>query len=188
MSLGNSEFAGERTIYTAHLQEDDLDALRRLLGVGIYEIFSSSLEADRMLLTAPSFSFRLGRDSWVVVRSDSLETPTEWLDYFRLSVSLKSRPDGIEVAGDGALMEPSHILLVPGSKVVRIEVLSIEDPQDGIGVERVKYDHGIRFYREDGRDFCVTAQRSIAEQIHFTEEPATMAKLLGECFVRLKIE
>jgi hypothetical protein len=156
--------------------------------LGIYEIFSSSLEADRMLLTAPSFSFPLGRDSWVVVRSEWLETPMERLDYFRLSVRLKSRPDEIEVAGDGALIEPSHILLVPGSKVVRIEVLSNEDPQDGIGVERVKYDHGIRFSREDGRDFCVIAQRSIAEQVHFTEEPAAMVKLLGGCFVRLKIE
>ena len=188
VSLGNSEFAGEKTIYTAHLQEDDLNALRRLLGLGIYgiyEVFSSSLEANRMLLTAPSFSFRLDHDSWAVVRSEWLETPAEFIDYFRLSVRLESRPDGIEVSVNGALINPSHILLVPGSRVVRIEVLSIKD---GTGIERVQYDHGIRFFREDGRDFCVTAQRSVAGQTHFTEEPATMVKLLEGCSVRLKIE
>ena len=119
-----------------------------------------------MLLTAPSFSFRLSRDSWVVARSEWLETPTERLDYFRLSVRLESRPYGIEFSVNGALINPSHILLVPGSRVVRIEVLAIKD---GTGIERVQYDYGIRFFREDGRDFCVTAQRSAAEQIHFTE-------------------
>ena len=187
MESESTEQPAANSFYSALLGEDDLTALKKLSGVGVYEIFSSSLEADRMLLTAPSFSVRLDSREWVVVRSECLETPGEWLDYYRLSVKVCDDPDGIEVAGDGALIEPSHILLVPSSNISSIEVLSLQDPCDGPGTERTAYDRAIRFFREDGRHFCIAAQTSIAEQVHFSEDPVTVAKLLDGCTVRLRI-
>ena len=187
MESDSTELPAAKATYSAHLGEDDINALKRLLGVGVCEIFSSSLEADRMLLTAPSFSFRLDSPTWVVVRSEWLETPGEWLDYYRLSVKVCPTPDGIKVAEDGALVEPSHILLVPSSNISAIEVLSLEDPSDGPGTERTTYDRAIRFFRGDGRHFCMAAQTSIAEQVHFSEDPVTITKLLDGCSVRLRI-
>ena len=177
--------ADEASVYSAHLSSNEISTLSRLLGVGIYEIFASSLEVNRMLLTAPSLSFGLGDRSWLVLRSEWLETPSESLDYFRLSVRLRDQPDGIGTTPDGALIAPSHILLVPSAKIVAIEILVTDD---GVGSERVNYDSAFRFFREDGRDFCVATQQSIAAMCEFTEDHTTMATLLIGSSVRLRID
>lgn len=178
---------GARRAYSAHISDDDVGVLRCLLGFGVYEIYSSSLRADRALLTAPSFSISLGRGLWAVVRSEWIETQ-EYNDYFRLTVRTQNAPEGIKITEGGGLVEPSQILLVPAAAVTAIEVLAVNYLGPGPKHERVSYDYAIRFLRRDGRHFCIAAEQSIAGHLEFTEDGAVMAKILEGRTIRLRIE
>jgi hypothetical protein len=149
-----------------YLDQESLDGLLDLLGSEIQMLLSPDGEIWVNLgdghndLHVSSVSIPIGRDRFVVVRADWIDTPVDAIDYCILSVRIASTPlgiwynSGIEPDGVNYNYKADHLSLHLGAvgQVAKIYVLS----NSGAGPEELVHcDIGLIIVRADGVRFAL---------------------------------
>jgi hypothetical protein len=144
-----------------YLDQESLDGLLDLLGSEIQTFLSPDGEIwlndydGHNDLHVSSVSIPIGRDRFVVMRADWIDTPVDAIDYCILSVRIASTPLGIwynpviEADGLNYNYKSDHLRLKLGAvgQVAKIYILG----ESGIGPEElVRYDTGLIIVRADG--------------------------------------
>jgi hypothetical protein len=184
--------------YSAQISENGLAVLRSMIGLTVATVYASRLDVSAQHLTAPAFSIPVFSKTsghctnrYVVIRCDWSETPHTMSDYWRMSVSDKGAPYGIQVNSDHALIAPCSIQFYHAAPIERIQVYQFEaSAGDEQCLEIVTYDQAIHFQSANGRSFCIACQLNgpgIATDVHLSEDADTITQLLEGSQLRLSI-
>ncbi len=171
------------------LPADGIALLRALPGFTLHRILAPCLQVAGQHFAAPSFSFLMGQHNFLDFACEWFETPYTYTDYWRLSISRRPNPSGIDINSDGALIAPCTIQFFDTKPISGIEIYSTQwDWQGESESEHVAYDSAISFIRNDQGAFwiwCDLDGPGIATELHFSEDPATVAPFLAGAQLRL---
>ena len=160
------------TTYKAHLPDSQLKVLRRLVGQVIFDIWSPALDVRHQLISAVNLSLALeGERDFINVKNEWLET-NDGDDYWRLSFEQSGKPEGLSYETDETIGSPvvdfraSCIRLNKMSPVENIEIFKANEENDD---EAIFYDHAVLFRQQNGEQFCIAVQQSIADMLEFSQ-------------------
>lgn len=175
--------------FTHLIADSGIDALRRVLGCDVLQLFTRAIAIHGPRVTAEDFSLALGNKKFCLIENDWADTPEAALDYYFLSATICDWPKGIgrslNPSGIEALLQPSSITLrPPAAPVTSIVIL---EHGESHGSESVRYDNGIVFSRADGYRFALFAEPSIVGQLEFSDNEDVITRLLEENGQRLRL-
>lgn len=175
------------TEYKAHLPDSQLEILRCLLGKIIFDIWSPALELHRQIISADNLSLALkGKSDFINVRNEWLET-NEGEHYWRLSFEQSDKPEGLSYERHGRTgflafdFRASCIRLNKMSPIENVKVFEANEKNDD---ETISYDQAVLFRQQNGEQFCITAQQSIADRLDFSQNETDIELLLQDCSLR----
>lgn len=178
-------------LYEARISEEGISALRKLLGVSIYQLFSPALEVHDRFITSPNFSLPLCGNEYLIMQNSWLETPKEYIDYWSISAHCSTLPKDIKVVmeekGQVIVHPVSCIYLLPASRIVKISIYEAKW-SDSECEESVVYDHAVVFHPENGIRFCIMANQSIADLLDFTNHAEAIELIVQGHTCRKEIE
>ena len=177
-------------LFEARFSDESIDALRKILGLSVLQIFSPGLDVEDAYISSPNFSIPLDGKGYVVIEIEWLETPKHYLDYYQISASFSRKPKGVSVGNEEGIGEVlnypiSSITLRPLSPVVKITIHEQKDSEDD---ESIAYDRTIIFHREDGGKFSISAHDSIADLLDFTKDKAEINSIIEDSICRIVLE
>lgn len=180
---------GEKNRYIALISEDGVAALRKLIGVEIATILTTTVDVYDVLVTAPHFSIPLRDDRYIIMENDWDVTPEERFDICQMMVSIAASPKNIavgEVEGVECLLPPvTRIHIRPPSGITRIEIYTTDRDARR---EAVSYDSAVVFRLSDGRGLAIAPEASAWELVEYTEEPSEIKRYTTHSSLRVKLE
>ena len=186
--------------YSHLLHDGDLNALRAVLGRRVVLLYARRVEVRQHAVISSDFSLDLGGPGhYCVVESDWDDTPGAYLAYHMIAVTLRDWPKGVarvrpgasEAAtgqwwpGGDALGHPSVVhLRSPHGVVDNIKLL---EHRASSGAESIHYDHALVFSCSDGYRFSLSAHKSIAGGLEFSDHEPVLRQLCEEHPERLSL-
>lgn len=179
-------------LFEARITDEGISALRGVLGLSPQQVFSPGVEVEDEFVSSPSYSIPMENRGWLIIENAWLETPKDYIDYYRLSVHSSPKPKDISVGSKEHIGEVlnfplSSISIGPPSPIVKIGIYEAgwSDPE---GEESVAYDRALIFHRADGGRFAISTHDSIADLLDFTKVEQRVQEFIDSCRCRVSIE
>lgn len=179
------------------LSDEEVNFLKKLLGKPTPRLLSSGIEVKYPFIRASDFSMALEHNSeegYLVIENFWLETPEEYLDYYKLSVAISDSPMGILTSSQARAPGKPHIIYLNGSYssitparyeyITKICIFEASDESDD-GAEAICYDRAIVFYGANAPLFSLSTADGIADLLEFTESIEEIEAFVQSCRCRL---
>jgi hypothetical protein len=187
----------------AHLLNDSaLEALRAVLGCRVIQFFAPSVEVRQHVVISSHFSLDIrGAAPYCVVESDWDDTRSDYLDYHMMAVTLSDWPKGVGRLRPSSSEEeirlrwPGGDALGPCSTVHPswrwpegvVESITVLEHRAASDEDSVHYDHALLFTCSGGYRFSLSAHKSIAGGLEFSDHEPTVRQLSEEYPERLTL-
>jgi len=176
---------------TIQLDDESHRSLLKMIGVKPWRILSPCIQLADMHVTSPSLSIECGPRAYSAITCTWFESPHTFTDYWRISIAETTKPLGIEMNSDGALVAPCAINLYNALPISSIEVYSsCWEWSDNDAAERVEWDSALLFDMQQDRRFCIWCQLDgpgIATEVSYTEKQELIEDVLKNASLRTRI-
>ena len=175
--------------YKESLNPTEEKWLRQVLGVGVYRVFSPSIQVKEGVTNASSFSIAL-KKGWLSFANSWKESESE-NSYYEIEVGLETEPVGIKYdSKNSSLCEPvSSVLFNLGSsrdqEVKKVEVYCKQEEWND---EELIYDFALVFHARNGFRFCLNVLEDVSDQLELTTEARLIDELLRDCSLRKTLQ
>jgi hypothetical protein len=188
--------------YVHLLNGSALEALRAVLGCRVIQLLAPSVEVRQHVVISSGFSLDIrGSAPYCVVESDWDDTSNDYLDYHMMTATLSDWPKGVgcrrRSSSEAEIRErwPGGDALGRCSTVHPswrwpqgvVECVTVMENRAASDKDSVHYDHALVFTCSGGYRFSLSAHRSIAGGLEFSDHEPTVRQLSEEYQERLSL-
>ena len=168
----------------AKIDRDSEAALKALLNSPTQTLLAphADMNYGSSIIAVKHLSIALSEDRFVALECDWEET-AEGYDYYHLSARLMDSPKDIE--NQRRVWNCLSFSLGASQAVAAVEVL---EAHNVFAEEAARYDAGIRIIQEDGAQFAVVCQQSIAGLLEFAALPEDGEWLTSDLETRIRYD
>lgn len=163
-----------------------VEALKKTIGLPVYQVFSPAISIRNDEIIAPSFSFKV-KHHWLNVDNQWLETTND-NSYYKLTITESDDPLAIEYSKEERSLK-GHVSSITfntleGKEIEKVEILSHEENFES---EIVLYDYALVFTARNQFRFAIYVLEEISDMIQFSMKTDVIEQIISSYKVRLTI-